>query len=82
LEIQEKSLGPEHPDIPAALDNLAAVNYDQGRYGEAEPLLQRVLDMRERILGPENPHTAIAVNNLALVYREQGRYEEAERLTQ
>ena len=37
----------------------------QGRYGEAEPLHKRALDIREKALGPERPDTAQSHNNLA-----------------
>jgi tetratricopeptide (TPR) repeat protein len=55
--------------------------YHQGRYEEAEPLLQRALDIVEKVRGPEHPNTATSLNNLAELYYAQGRYEEAERLT-
>jgi hypothetical protein len=54
----------------------------QGRYDEAEPLYQRVLQTRGRALGPEHPDTLRSVNNLALLYQAQGRYGEAEPLYQ
>jgi hypothetical protein len=38
LAIREKVLGPEHPSVGAALNNLALLYDSQGRYPEAEPL--------------------------------------------
>ena len=32
-------LGPEHPDTLGSVHHLARLYQDQGRYGEAEPLL-------------------------------------------
>jgi tetratricopeptide (TPR) repeat protein len=32
LEIREKALGPEHPDVAQSLNNLAGLYHDQGRY--------------------------------------------------
>jgi tetratricopeptide (TPR) repeat protein len=80
LAIYEKALGPDHPDVPTALTNLAALHYQQGRYVEAEPLLKRALAIREKALGPDHPDVATALNNLAELYRDQGRYAEAEPL--
>jgi tetratricopeptide (TPR) repeat protein len=60
--------------------NLASLYQAQGRYGEAERLLKRVLEAEERVFGKEHPSTLISVNNLAELYRIQGRYGEAEPL--
>jgi len=80
LEIVEKALGPEHPDVAASLNNLALLYHRQGRYAEAEPLYRRALEIREKVLGPEHPGVATSLNNLAALYYSQGRYAEAEPL--
>ena len=80
LAIQEKALGPEHPDVALSLNNLAGLYHAQGRYADAEPLLRRALEIMEKVLGPEHPHTATSLNNLAKLYRFQGRLAEAEPL--
>ena len=41
LQIQEKALGPDHPDVATSLNNLALLYYNQGQYAKAEPLYQR-----------------------------------------
>ncbi len=38
IAINEKALGPEHPDLAIYLNNLATLYKEQGKYGEAEPL--------------------------------------------
>jgi hypothetical protein len=53
----EQALGPEHPDTLGSVHNLAYLYQAQGRYGEAEPLVQRALTAREKVLGPEHPDT-------------------------
>ncbi len=50
LEIREKALGPDHPDVANSLNNLASLYDEQGRYGEAEPLLKRALTILEKAL--------------------------------
>ena len=83
LEISEKALGPDHPDVATGLNNLAALYHAQGRYAEVESLCQRALGMREKALGPDHPDVAQSLNNLAGVYDTQGgRYAEAEPLHQ
>ena len=80
LAIQEKALGPDHPDVGALLNNLSDLYQDQGRYADAEPLLKRSLAIKEKALGPEHPKVATSLNNLAELYLAQGRYADAEPL--
>ena len=55
LEINEKALGPEHPDLAVSLNNLAGLYQAMGAYDKALPLYQRALTIREKALGPEAP---------------------------
>ncbi len=55
---------------------------EQHRYREAEPLLQRALQMRESALGIEHLLVAEALNSVGLVYTWQGKYAAAEPLFQ
>ncbi|GHO54458.1 tetratricopeptide repeat protein [Ktedonobacter robiniae] len=43
VKLNEKVLGPEHPDTASSLSNLAYLYKSQGKYELAEPLLQRTL---------------------------------------
>ena len=80
LQIREKALGKEHPEVASSLNNLAALYKATGRYAEAEPLYVRALQIREKALGKEHPHVAASLNNLAILYYATGRYAEAEPL--
>jgi tetratricopeptide (TPR) repeat protein len=77
LDIDERTLGPDHSDVATSLNNLALLYQDQGKYDEALPLYQRALDIKERTLGPDHPSVATSLNNLALLYKDQGKYDEA-----
>ncbi|NJN30455.1 MAG: tetratricopeptide repeat protein [Synechococcales cyanobacterium RM1_1_8] len=76
------------PAMAAALDRLAGLYFDQGRYSEAEPMYLKALEIRKAEpgdpseLGGANRHssTASSLNNLAQLYQSQGRYGEAEPL--
>jgi len=70
----------EYSDFARALNNLATLYLDQGKYADAEPLLKKVLEMYREQWGIENPEAAASLNNLAEVYRRQGLYKEAEPL--
>jgi len=45
----------------------------QGKSGEAEGLIKRVLAIRETALGANHPAAGASLNNLALVYAAQGK---------
>ena len=75
--IWEQALGPDHPDVAAALTSLALLYESQKRYGEAEPLYQRALGIKEKVLGPRHPDVATSHINLAALHRLQGQTEMA-----
>jgi len=54
--------------------------YRAGKYDEARPLIERVLEIRERVLGPEHSDVASTLNNLAILYKTRGDYAKAEPL--
>ena len=72
LKIDEKKLGPDHPDVAASLNNLADLYDDMGQYAKAEPLYRRSLTIRENQLGADHPDVARSLNNLADLYRGHG----------
>ena len=53
IAMQEKAEGPEHPDVANSLEALATLYLHEGKYAEAEPLVQRELRIREKALGPD-----------------------------
>ncbi len=80
LEIREKVLGSDHPDVAKQLNNLALLCQNQGKYEEVERYYQRALDIYESKLGQDDPNVAKTKNNLASAYLKQGKYGEAESL--
>jgi len=80
LQILERRLGKNHPDVATALNNLALLHYSRGNYDAAEPLYQRSLAIDEHTLGIDHPGVATDLNNLALLYKKQGNLEAAEPL--
>lgn len=71
---------PGDERLPRALNNLGAMQYERGRYSEAEPLFRRALSLWERIEGPDGVNATATLANLAELCRVQGRYDEAEPL--
>jgi len=80
LEIDEKTIGKDHPVYATCLNNLALVVRAQGRYPEAETLYRHARDISEKTIGTDHTGYAIRLNNLADVVQAQGRFSEAETL--
>ena len=77
LEASERSLGAEHPNTLASVNNLAGCLRAMGLREDAEPLYRRALEARERTLGAEHPNTLLSVNNLALCLQGMGMLKDA-----
>jgi eukaryotic-like serine/threonine-protein kinase len=77
LPIQERLLGPEHPDVANSLNNLANVYYRRGDHHQARALYTRALAIEERTLGPEHPVIADQLDNIGLICAAQDEYAEA-----
>ena len=73
-------MGPDNPQVSIILNDLALLYQHQGRYADAEPLLQRALAIDEKAFGPNHREVAASLHNLAELYRTQGRYADAEPL--
>src|SRR5256885_7620036 len=77
LEIYEKQLGPNHPDVASVLNNLAVFYTNERRYAEAEKIHLRALAIREKTLPPAHPDIGQSKCNLAVVYHSRGDYAKA-----
>jgi tetratricopeptide (TPR) repeat protein len=80
LELRERILGPEHPDVATTRSNLALVVADTGDLARARRLHEDALASRERALGPEHPNVASSLDNLGGVARALGEHETARAL--
>jgi tetratricopeptide (TPR) repeat protein len=80
LELAEKNLGPDHPDVADSLHILAEIYRSQGEYAQAEPLYKRSLAIAEEAFGPDDQYVAAVLEDLARLYAAQRRFEEAESL--
>ena len=68
-----QSSGP----VATSLLNLAQLYRRAGRLAEAQPLLERAIDVLEQTAGPNNKVTLLALLDLAATHLEQGHTEEA-----
>jgi len=78
LSIAEETLGPDHPNVATALNNLAALLRKTHWLYEAELMFRKAIAIGQKALGEEHPDVATGLNNLALLLRDMGRLAEAE----
>jgi serine/threonine protein kinase/tetratricopeptide (TPR) repeat protein len=60
-----------------ALNDLAVLYQDQGKYDKAEPFYLECLDVRRRVFGEEHISTLITMNNLGILYAYRGNFDQA-----
>jgi len=72
LSIREAILGPDHPAVGVALNNLGFVLKATGDLTGAEPMYRRALALRERTLGAGHPDVAASLTNLAALLKKKG----------
>jgi TonB family protein len=79
LEIADRTVGADHPDLIILLNDLSRIYLRQSAYAAAEPLLLRLLEMK-RSKGEDHPEVATVLASLATVRQGLGRHESAEQL--
>ena len=77
LELREKVLGPEHPDVASSISNLAGAAWWMGRYDEAVEKAERAVTLQSKALGPAHPEVMKTLIISAGTLFEVGRYEDA-----
>jgi len=80
LAVDEKALGPTHPDVARDLSNLATLYAAAGRYLEAEQLMRRALAIDGQRFGQNSAKVAGDLFGLAELYTKMGRSADAEPL--
>eukprot|EP00741_Cyanophora_paradoxa_P005091 tig00000857_g4933.t1 len=77
LQLKQKALGPEHPDVAMSMQNLAVLLQAQGDFKAARPLYERALKIKQQALGPEHPDVTMTMDNLAGLLQAQGDFKAA-----
>jgi tetratricopeptide (TPR) repeat protein len=77
LAINEKLLGPDHPDVALNLNNLGLLETDAGRLAQAEPLIERALRIRERALPADHRNIGHSLFALGRLRARQSRPSDA-----
>jgi tetratricopeptide (TPR) repeat protein len=79
LDMYEKNAGSE-PQTVECLHRLARLYAIERRYGEAEPLLVKVLNLTEQSKGGSAKKVAVILREQGAIYKNEGKYEDAERV--
>jgi len=72
-----EAFGDFHPNVATTLNQLALVYQKQGKYKDAAPLYEKVLNIDINTLEEGHPYIATTEDNLGNLYILQARYEEA-----
>jgi len=67
-------------DLVDTLEDLTDLYEEQGRYDEAESILQRILQIQQKYLQPKHPELANTLSSLALLSQKQGKTMKADSL--
>lgn len=77
LEIREKRLGNNHPEVATTLNNLGLLRVLQGDLAGAEQLLRRSLEARRSQLGEQHSLVPASLINLGSVLAKLEKHDEA-----
>ncbi|CAF1490743.1 unnamed protein product [Adineta steineri] len=77
LEIGQKTLSSNHPDLASSYGNIGSVYTKMGKYSKALSFHEKALEICQKIL-PSNYHVlTTSYNNIAGVYTKMGEYPKA-----
>ena len=80
LEMREKVLSSNDPDIAQVNTSLGSLYSDMQDYDKARHFYIRAKDIYARALGPEHPRGATALEGLGMVYKKMGANEDAKKV--
>ena len=80
LDKKQTSNADDEKSYAFVAEMLGSMLVEQGRYQDAEPLLNKVLAIREKVSGERDSYTISAKHNLAVLYFCERRYKDAESL--
>jgi tetratricopeptide (TPR) repeat protein len=78
--MMENAKGNESIEYSNALQRLAYLYWQLGKYKDSEVLYRQTLEIKEKMLGAENLDVGVVINSLAGLLFVQGKFSEAEPL--
>ena len=77
LDIRQKTLGADHPDVASSHNNIGVVWMDKGEHDRALKYYMLGLDIRLKTLGTVHPDVASSYNNIGLGWLNKEEYDKA-----
>jgi tetratricopeptide (TPR) repeat protein len=77
MEIMQKTLPPNHPDLAHSYSNFGEVCEEMGLYPKALSYYEKVLDIYQKTLPSSHPSLAASYNNVASVLQIMQNYTKA-----
>jgi tetratricopeptide (TPR) repeat protein len=77
LEIDKKTLPPNHLNLAHSYNNIGLAYYNMGEYSKALSSHENALEIRQQSLPPNHPDLAASYNNIGIVYESMGEYSKA-----
>jgi tetratricopeptide (TPR) repeat protein len=77
LEIQQKILPANHPDLATSYNNIGLVYKNMGEYSKALSYYEKDLEISQKTLPANHPDFAQSYNNIGMVYDNMGKYSKA-----
>ena len=77
LEICQKTLPANHPDLASSYGSMARVYSDMGEYSKALLFYEKNLEICQKTLPANHPSLATCYGNMAGVYKDMGEYSKA-----
>ncbi|CAF1161747.1 unnamed protein product [Adineta steineri] len=77
LEMRQKTLPSNHPDLATSYNNIGSVYDNMGEYSKALLHYEKAFKIDQKTLPSNHPDLATSYNNIGLVYDNMGEYSKA-----
>jgi tetratricopeptide (TPR) repeat protein len=77
LEIDKKTLPPNHPDLGSSYNNIGNMYFNMGDYSKALLSHEKAIEIKQQSLSPNHPALATSYNNIGAAYEYMGNYSKA-----
>ena len=75
--MSRRELGPDHPDVGGRASGLAYWLTEEGKFDEAEQLIDEAIAIRRKALGPEHPQVGSSLTVKANLMVAMKRYDDS-----